>query len=181
MTSNQKKLRVCVVLLPALIFCVSLTQNAIVYEYQGKQTHSSISVFLIGGTAILGDGLLEWFIWLANPIAFVSCVRFLKETNPQIRIEPVLRIPMTNPKPNSHWLSLIAAAIAWSFSFWKEILAAESGSTGQILGFKYGYWLWVSSFTALSISINIYYLYLGRVSTKVEPLNQSGGTTPFHS
>jgi len=157
-----------VVLFPALIFCVSLIHNAIVYEYQGKQTHSSISVFLMGGTAILGGGILEWFTWLANPIALVSCIRFLMETNAQNRIEPVLRIPKSNPKPRSHWLSLIAAAIAWSFSFWNEILAAESGSTGQILSFELGYWLWVLSFTALSIGINIYYLYFGRVLTKLE-------------
>lgn len=180
MTSNQKKLRIGVVLFPALIFCVSLTQDAIVYEYQGKQTHSSISVFLMGCTAILGGGILEWFTWLANPIALVSCIRFLKETNSQIRIEPVLRIPISNPKPSSHWMSLISAAIAWSFSCWNEILAAESGSTGQILSFESGYWLWVSSFTALSIGINIYYLYLGRVLTKLESFSSSDNT-PFHS
>jgi hypothetical protein len=181
MTAIQKKLRVCVVLLPAIIFCVSLTQNAIVYEYQGKQTHSSISVFLMGGTAILGGGLLEWFIWLANPIAFVSCIRFLRETIPQTKIEPVLRIPIPNPKPTSHWISIIAAATAWSFSFWNEILATESGTTGEILGFESGYWLWVSSFTALSTSINIYYLCFGKVSTELELLSPTRGNPPFHS
>jgi hypothetical protein len=163
MTFSQKRIRLGVVLLPALLFCVSLTQNAFIYEYQGKQVPSSISIFLMGGFAILGGGGLEWLTWLANPIAIVSCIRFLNETNPQIKIEPILRIPIPNPKPISHWLSLIAAAIAWSFSFWNEILAAESGSTGQILGLEYGYWLWVSSLTALSVSINIYYLYLGKV------------------
>lgn len=180
MTSNQKKLRIGVVLVPAIIFCVSLTQNAIVYEHQGKQTHSSISVFLMGGTAILGGGMLEWFTWLANPIALVSCIRFLKETNYQIKIEPVLRIPIPNPKPSSHWMSIIAAAIAWSFSFWNEILAAESGSTGQILSFESGYWLWASSFTALSIGINVYYLSLGRVLAKLESFSHSDNS-PFHS
>ena len=178
MTAIQKKLRVFVVLLPALIFCVSLTQNAIVYEYKGKQSHSSISVFLMGGTAILGGGLLEWLIWLANPIAFVSCIRFLKETNLQYRIEPVLRIPIPNPKPSSHWISIIAAATAWSFSFWNEILAAESGTKGKILGFGSGYWLWVSSLIALSFSINIYYLYLDKVSTELKLLSPTEGNTP---
>lgn len=180
MTFNQKKLRIGVVLFPALIFFVSLTQNAIVYEYQGKQTHSSISIFLMGGTAILGGGILEWFTWLANPVALVSCIRFLKETNSHIKIEPVLRISVPNPKPSSHWMSLIAAAIAWSFCFWNEILAAESGSTGQILRFESGYWLWVSSFTALSIGISVYYLYLGRVLTKFESFSHSDNT-PIHS
>lgn len=163
MTSNQKKIRIGVLLLPALTFCASLTQNALVYEYQGKQTHSSISVFLMGSIAILGGGALEWFIWFSNPIALVSCIRFLKETNPHIRIEPILCIPISNPKPSSHWISLVAAAISWSFSFWNEILAAESGSIGKILSFGIGYWLWVSSFTALAIGVNFYYLYFGKV------------------
>jgi hypothetical protein len=179
MTANQKKLRIVVVLLPALIFCISLTQNAIGYEYQGKQMHSSISVFLMGGTAILGGGILEWLTWLANPIALISCFRFLKETNPQIKIDPVLRTSIPNPKPISHWLSLIAAAIAWSFSFWNNILAAENGSMGQILSLEYGYWLWIASLTALSIGINIYYMHFGRVSTKTDPLNLSPYVQPF--
>lgn len=171
MTALQKKSRVGVVLLPAFLFCLSLTQDAYFYEYQGKQTSSSISAFLMGSIAILGGGVLEWFIWLANPIALVSCIRFLKETSLQIRVEPVLCVPMPNPKPSSHWLSLSAAAIAWSFSSWNEILAAESGSTGQILSFKCGYWLWVWSITTLSMCINIYHFYLGKVVTKVEPLS----------
>lgn len=158
MTLNQTKLRIGTVLIPALIFGISLTQDAIVYKYQGTQTQSSISMFLMGGFAILGGGGLEWLTWLANPIAFFACVRFIKETNLTIKIDPVLNIPIPLSKPSGHWLSLIATAIAWSFCFWNEILAAESGSTGKIYSFESGYWLWVSSLTVLSICINAYYL-----------------------
>lgn len=156
MSSNQNKFRIITVVLPTIIFFISLTQDAFIYEYQGVQTYSAITIFLMGGTAILGGGVLEWFTWLANPIAIVACVRFLKETNPVIRIEPVLKTIIPNPKPISHWLSLLATLIAWSFSLWKEILAAESGTTGQIYSFEAGYWLWASSITTLCICINLY-------------------------
>ncbi|WEK20721.1 MAG: hypothetical protein P0Y49_06165 [Candidatus Pedobacter colombiensis] len=157
MSLDQKRLRLGIILIPAIIFGISLTQNALTYEYQGKQIHSAISLFLVGGISIVGGGGMECLTWSANPIAILAVIRFLMESSAVIKIEPVLLTPKPKPESSSRWLSLIAAAIAWSFSFWKEILAAESGTTGKIYSFEPGYWLWVSSLTILAIGINFYY------------------------
>jgi hypothetical protein len=153
MVSNRKKLRIVTLLLPAIPFLISLTQDAITYQYQGVQKHSGISIFAMGSTAILGGGLLEWLTWLANPIALVAWINFLKESKPVNKMESIIR----RSKPKSPWISLIAVAIALSFRFWKEILAAESGSTGRIYSFEAGYWLWICSITLLCICINLYH------------------------
>jgi hypothetical protein len=50
-----------------ILFIVSLTLTAINYEdYDKLKSYSSISIFLLGGISILGGGLFEWLIWLAN-------------------------------------------------------------------------------------------------------------------
>jgi len=164
MTLTQSNLRRYIILIPVIIFAISLTQNALVYEYQGKQVHSAISLFLIGGISIAGGAGMECLTWMANPIAIIAVIRFLIETNNVNKIEPVLGTPIPKPEPTSYWLSLIAAAIAWSFSFWKEILAAESGTKGKIYSFEPGYWLWVSSLTILAIGINCYHFRFNKAS-----------------
>lgn len=157
MSRNQKHLRPIIVLLPALAFIASLTQKAFSYQYIQVETTDSLLLLLMGGTAWIGGGLFETLIWIANPIALIAAIRFLRESNPVVKIEPVLKIPIPKPKAKSYWLSALAAMIAWSFCLWDEVLAAESGTTGEILSLEPGYWLWVSSFTLLTIGINYYH------------------------
>ncbi|RZK66567.1 MAG: hypothetical protein EOO85_26670 [Pedobacter sp.] len=165
MSSNQKYLRQAIVVFPALLFIVSLTQKAFSYQYHQVEVTDSLLLLLMGATAWIGGGLFESFVWLANPIAFIAFIRFLRESSTEIKIEPVLQVAVPKGKANSWRLSLLAAAIAWSFSLWKEVLAAESGSMGKILSLEPGYWLWVSSFTLLTIGTNYYhFLFRTRVT-----------------
>ena len=156
MSSNHKYLRLSVVLLPALVFTASLTQKAFSYQYIQVEVTDGLLLLLMGGIAWIGGGLLETLVWMANPIALIALIRFFRESSSLVKIEPVLKTVIPNPRPRSYWISAIAAAIAWSFSLWNEVLAAESGSMGEILSLEPGYWLWVSSFTLLAIGINYF-------------------------
>jgi hypothetical protein len=121
------------------VFIVSLTQTALTYnDFDGQKIHSSLSLLFMGGLAILGGGLLEWFIWLANPLYVLALIFFFKSNK------------------TSKVVSITATILALSFTTWKEILAAENGRTATIERLNLGYWLWVLSLTILSIG-TIYY------------------------
>ena len=118
------------------LFLLSLTQTALLCDdFDGPRTYSSISMFLTGGFCILGGGLMEWIVWLANPIYFFAVTLFLRNSN------------------KAKLLSIIASSLAFSFLFWNNILAAEDGRTATIKSFKFGYYLWLASFIVLSIGI----------------------------
>ncbi|TKC65203.1 hypothetical protein FBD94_01195 [Pedobacter hiemivivus] len=161
MSSNQKKyLRLTIVLFPALVFAISLTQDGFSYQYIDVERPKSYSLLLMGGIAFIGGGLFETLIWIANPIALIAIIRFLIESSAVVKTEAILKTAIPKPKPSSYWLSALAAVIAWSFSLWNEVLAAESGSMGEILSLEPGYWLWVSSFTMLTIGINYFHFQI---------------------
>lgn len=127
-----------IVIISLTLFILSLTQTALVYDdFDGSKTHSSISLFLIGGISFLGGALLEWVVWLANPIYFISIILFLRNNN------------------KAKLVSMTASIIAFSFLFWKEILAAENGRMASISSLKLGYYLWLMSFVVLTIGIII--------------------------
>ncbi len=150
MTKNLNRLRVCILMLPVLPFGISLTQVAFINQYGNEiQVHSGISLLVMGPTLILGGGGLEWLTWMANPLAIWVGYRFFIQTKPTVLKNLNFKIDYRNVG-----LSIIAAAIAWSFSFWDEVLAAESGTTGKILSFGSGYWLWASSILLLAIGIS---------------------------
>ena len=81
---------VCKVQYPASTFKVTIQEISrnplltippsvsVQYDFDGQKTHSSISLLLMGELAILGGGLFEWFIWLANPLYFVGLFLFYK-------------------------------------------------------------------------------------------------------
>jgi hypothetical protein len=140
MTSDNKR-RIGIITFSALLFCASLTQDAIIYnDFDGQKTHASFPLLIMGGLAILGGGLFEWLVWLANPLYILSIVLFIQS------------------KKNGLILSVLSTLIGLSFLNWNEILAAESGRTAEIESLELGYWLWVSSLAALSIGIILNYL-----------------------
>ena len=141
MTLDNKinKIKTYVSLISLTVFIVSLTQTALTYnDFDGQKIHSSLSLLFMGGLAILGGGLLEWFIWLANPLYVLALIFFFKSNK------------------TSRVVSIVATFLALSFTTWKEILAAENGRTATIESLNLGYWLWVLSLTILSIG-TIYY------------------------
>lgn len=141
--SKLNKIKTYVLLISLTVFIVSLTQTALTYnDFDGQKMHSSISLLFMGGLAILGGGLLEWFIWLANPLYILALIFFFKSNK------------------TSKKFSITATILALSFITWKEILAAENGRTATIESLNLGYWLWVLSLTILSIGTVYYFRQL---------------------
>jgi hypothetical protein len=132
---NQKR----VLIASLLIYAISLSTTAFTYnDINGIIVTSGMEAFFMGGLAILGGGLFEWILWLANPIFFISIFFTIKGKN-------------RRAKP----MSVIAVLIALSFLTWKNVLAAEDGRTGDIQTRGLGYFLWLLSMTIWSISVYI--------------------------
>ena len=80
MDNKINKIKTYVSLISLTVFIVSLTQTALTYnDFDGQKIHSSLSLLFMGGLAILGGGLLEWFIWLANPLYVLALIFLLIE------------------------------------------------------------------------------------------------------
>ena len=136
-------IKIALVIIVLSVFGVSLAYEAIVVQkMEEKIVQPSMNFFLMGSTAILGGGVLEWIIWLANPISLVSIVMFLYNDT-QLK--------------KASLLSLIALILSSSFYLWKEILVSESGATGKIISFENGYYLWVASIFILFVFQLMYY------------------------
>ena len=127
------------IILSLSIFFISLTLNAFTYDYQGVKTMSSISCFLMGSTAILGGGLLEWIVWLANPLCLISIFCLIMD------------------KPIAQKINITSVILAMSFYSWNSILAAESGTSGKILSVKSGYFIWLASIIILTVGTFWYF------------------------
>lgn len=93
----------------------------------------------MGSIAILGGGLLEWLIWLANPLCLISIFLLIMD------------------KPIAIKFNLVAVILAISFYSWNSILASESGTSGKILSVNYGYFIWLASITTLTIGTYWYF------------------------
>jgi hypothetical protein len=117
-----------------IVYITSLTQSAIVYnDYDGQKTLSSVSALFMGAISFLGGGVLEWIIWLANPLYIFALSLFIGSNRSSILV------------------ATAATGIALSFTGWSSILVAENGRKAAIVGLSVGYWLWVSSILILMI------------------------------
>lgn len=145
-TSNLK-FRISISAFSFLFYLASLTQNAYIFSnYEGEKTQRAFELILMGAFAVLGGGLLEWVVWLANPFYILALFLFLK-----------------NDKKASLW-SFFAAILSISFLFWNNILVSESGKTGPIESLELGYWLWVSSISIFSLGVLIFNYFESRKS-----------------
>ena len=139
-----------VLIVCGLLYLISLTQPAISYtDYEGNQSFSGIKLLGMGGIGILGGGLLEWFIWLANPLFVVSLILFIKEHK------------------KAFYLSLIPVFLAIRFSFWDELLVSGNGRNEDIDSLNLGFYLWTASFIILAIA-NFYWLIKKRTHNRVD-------------
>ena len=110
------------------LFGFSLTQNAFAAaHFDGPERYSGLAALLVGATIILGGGLLEWIVWLANPLFALSI--FLAFRRDKRAVLP----------------SLGSVVLSTSFMFWREILVSESGRTGAILSKGLGYYAWIAA------------------------------------
>ena len=131
------------ILFSLAVFIVSLTQTALTYnDFKGQASHSSIDLFLFGGFSIFGGGLMEWLVWLANPLYLVGLFFLFRSNKKSIKF------------------SLSATFLGLSFITWKEILVAENGRTAEIESLNLGYWLWVLGLIILSIGTGNYFRQL---------------------
>lgn len=137
---ESREIKFATIGLSLLVFAISLTQNALVVNYNNEiKTASSLEYLFIGSIAFMGGGLLEEIIWLASPLCLLAIVFMIKDDKRAVLV------------------SLIASALAISFSFWNEILGAESGTMAKIISFELGYYLWLASILILTIGILIHY------------------------
>jgi hypothetical protein len=128
-----------IVLASLIIFAISLTNTAFtITDFDGTHKFSALNALLMGSTAFIGGGLLEWFVWLANPIYFIAIIYFLQGNK------------------NAKKISILASFLALSFAFLTKILASESGHQARISERNSGYYLWVLSIVLLTIGINYY-------------------------
>ena len=115
-------------LIATAAFFFALTQPAFTTRNNdGVQTTKGFDIFAFGGLAILGGGLLEWIIWLANPFILISVVNCLAG------------------KARFKFLSIVAVLLAVSFYFWNSILGSESGRIDPILSKGVGYFSWLAA------------------------------------
>ena len=127
------------VIISLSLFLISLFQTAITYQdYNGIDKATGLHLLLIGSTAILGGGLLEWIVWLANPLSLLAIIFFFQK-----RLE-------------SRMASKTAMFLSLSFMFWRHILISENGRQAEILTKNLGYWLWLTSIIMLTYGIHKY-------------------------
>lgn len=113
-------------------FLTAFTTN----DNAGIKSTAGYEAFLVGTMAVLGGGLLEWIVWLANPFFLYSII--LSTEGKQFKALAS---------------SLLAVFLALSFLTWKEVLANEGGATAPIRSRDLGYFLWL-------ISMAIWAIYL---------------------
>jgi hypothetical protein len=129
-----------IALISGALYAASLTQNAFTTKMLNKEEPlPAIDALLMGSTAILGGGLMEWFIWWANPLYFISLFQLMNDDRSAVR------------------MGIVASSISFSFSMWTSILGSESGSQADIVHKGFGYWLWLLSMLTLTYGARKYF------------------------
>ncbi|MEO7173829.1 hypothetical protein [Flavobacterium sp.] len=123
----------------AIVYVISLTQYVVTVEHDVIESISSWQYLTLGSVAIFGGGVLEWLIWLANPLYIISMILFIKH----------YKISMIT--------AFLASFLAVIFSAWEEIRVDEKGISAKIIHFDLGYYLWVSSILILTTGTFIYF------------------------
>lgn len=136
---KQSLLKTLTITISLALYFYSFTFDAFSYNYQGINIMSSLEALLMGSIAVLGGGAYEWLIWLANPLCLVAilCLLFDK-------------------KIALHFAS-VSIILSLSFLSSNTVLAAESGTRGEILSIKSGYYIWLSSIVILTIGVYFYF------------------------
>lgn len=115
-------------------------------DFDGQKTLSSVLTLLMGSISFLGGGVLEWIIWLANPLYVFALSLFIGSNHGSILA------------------ATAATTIALSFIGWNNILVSENGRVATILALDADYWFWVSSLLILMIGSIFYFRRFERSS-----------------
>jgi hypothetical protein len=136
-----KTLQKGVIVLSCAIFILSLFEPAFYIEREDYDAYADGKfLVLLGWMSFLGGNFIASLIWLANPL-FVAAI-----------------IALLNRKLAGFYLSILAAAIALSFSLLDAILTSESGRYSAITSLENGYKLWVLSMLVLAFGTGINFL-----------------------
>lgn len=131
----KRKVKIITLVISISLLIISFTQNAVVVNRTSPEPQSSFLYFLMGATAILGGGLFEWIVWLANPLSLITILNLWKDRKTAIIT------------------SIFATILSGSFFFWKELLVSESGRMARIISFETGYYLWFLSILILNLGV----------------------------
>lgn len=146
-----------IIIASTVTFGLSLTLTAITYkDYDGIHSISGLSLLLSGSTAVLGGGLPEWIIWLANPLYFYSIFAFKKGNL------------------SARKASKAATILSFWFLTWQQILVSANGRQALITHRNFGYWLWVASIVILTISIHKSIKPKGKIKELLKNSEESG-------
>ncbi|MEC5395316.1 hypothetical protein [Bergeyella sp. RCAD1439] len=109
-----------------MFFVASLFFNGlVVQDYDGVKKYNGLELFVLGFLSFWGGGILEFLVWLANPLALFAFFFFKK-------------------KPKWRFLfALISFGLAISFAGWEQVLISENGRQGEIMTLGAAYWFWV--------------------------------------
>ena len=118
---GDKKLKKYISGFSITLFVLSLTQKSYCTT---TQCSDSILVFLLGWAAIVSGAGLSW---IANFLLFASWILLKKNVK------------------TSMFLSVFATLFSLSFSLLDSISDNEGGIRHEIISYKAGYWLWISS------------------------------------
>lgn len=138
------------IVLSVIVFIISLTQFVVTIDYDINESVNSWQYLTIGSVAIFGGGVLEWLIWLANPLYVISIILFVKH----------YKLSMIT--------AFLASFLAVIFSTWEEIRVDEKGISAKIIHFELGYYLWVSSILILTTGIFIFFRHRSKRKTHHE-------------
>lgn len=120
------------------LLIAAITQKSYVLD-NGQPPGDGSAAFFFGWLGVFYGG--AGLCWLANPAVIASWV--LMKSNPGMALG----------------FSALATVLALAFLWFDKIVANEGGGVAAIIGYKLGYWLWVSSMAAtLGGNGLIYYL-----------------------
>lgn len=120
--NDVNKLKRITRIISCVIFLFSITQKCYCTV---TQCADSALVFLLGWFAIFSGG--AGISWLANPLLIIAWILVKKNVKATVI------------------LSALATLLALSFLLFDNIIANEGGNYQQIIAYKTGYWLWISS------------------------------------
>ena len=118
-----------ILMISIILFVASLFFTA-VYISNYQKEMSALDCFLLGWAE--SDG--GFFVWLANPLLFISWITLLIK---QVKISTAI--------------SLLAACLSLSYLFFGKITVNEAGHQYPIHSYGLGYYLWVASCLTLLI------------------------------
>ncbi|MFT3911512.1 MAG: hypothetical protein QM737_18960 [Ferruginibacter sp.] len=133
--TEDKKLKKYILTISIFLFLFSLTQKAYCTT---SSCGDSVMVFLLGWAALIAG--FPGIIWMANPLLF-ACWWLLKRN---------LKVSM--------FLSMCSTLLSLSFLMCDSIADNEGGVHHQVVSYKAGYWLWVSS--SVCMLLGTFYLML---------------------